>query len=184
MPPAVCRSNLGAARRANVLARLVARFSCWLTDRQTTPPTDPDAVHTTELPPPPAALIDDNPSELLWPQFRRYGPGMPGLTQETASDWVIRSDLGCVVGGARVHVEALPEPLVSIDVAIAPRHRRRGYATRLYEALVAAGIDVEAGSDTSLRYGTMTKLGYAFMVGRRAKKARLAEDEGSPAEAR
>lgn len=127
------------------------------------------------------ALIDDNRWDPLWRRFRTYGPGPPGVTQETDSDWVIRSEAGCVVGGARVHVEHVPEPLVSIDVAIDPRYRRRGYATRLYEALEAAGLPVEQGSHASMRYGTMTRLGYAFMVGRRAKKARTGESSSEPA---
>jgi GNAT superfamily N-acetyltransferase len=89
---------------------------------------------------------------------------------------VIRNDKGCVVGGARVHVNDNPEFPVSIDVAIDPRHRRKGYATRLYEALNEAGVDVELGSDTSMKFRTMTKMGYAFMVGRRTKKAQRGDE--------
>ena len=74
------------------------------------------------------------------------------------------------MGGARLYVNEYPEFPVSVDVAIDPRYRRRGYATRLYEALESAGIDIELGSDASMKMGTMTRLGYAFMVGRRAKR--------------
>lgn len=159
---------------ATLVARLWLRLRCWLVERRAiVPPRADDVEPSVEIPRPAAgALIDDNRWDPLWKQFRTYGPGRPGVTQVTHSDWVIRCELGCVVGGARVHVVDVPDLLVSIDVAIDPRYRRRGYATRLYQALEAAGIDVEAGSDSSMRYGTMTRLGYAFMVGRRAKKAR------------
>jgi len=116
-------------------------------------------------------LIDDNPFEPLWRHFRQYGKGQPGVTQETDSDWVIRDARGKVVGGV-VADQIAPGHPVSLDVAIDPWHRRQGYATQLYQALAAAGIDEEAGSDASLRRGTMTYLGYAFMVGRRRKTKR------------
>jgi GNAT superfamily N-acetyltransferase len=59
--------------------------------------------------------------------------------------------------------------LISLDVEVDPAHQRKGYATRLYAAASAAGIDVEKGSRTSLATGSMTPLGYAFFAGRRAK---------------
>ena len=118
-------------------------------------------------------LIPDNEEDPLWVQMRkRYGPGRPGVARESAVDWVIRTDSGCVAGGARVYVDDDPEFPPSLDVGIDPRYRRRGYASRIYEAIRAAGIDTEAGSDASLLFGTMTRLGYAFMVGRRSKAER------------
>lgn len=59
--------------------------------------------------------------------------------------------------------------LISLDVEVDAAHRRQGFATRLYAAANAAGIDVEKGSRTSLATGLMTPLGYAFFAGRRAK---------------
>lgn len=154
------------------VARMWRRLRCWVAERRTVAALGADDIDPrVALPRAPAgALIEDNRWDPLWRQFRSYGPGRLGVTQETDSDWVVRTALGCVAGGARVYVEHVPELLVSIDVAVDPRYRRRGYATRLYEALEAAGVDVEAGSDASIRYRTMTRLGYAFMVGRRAKK--------------
>ena len=121
-------------------------------------------------------LIPDNEREPLWPQFRRYGRGPRGVTQERRDDWVVRDGRGCVVGGARV-VALGPGRPHSIDVAVDPRKRRKGHATQLYRALTVAGIDVERSSDTSMRYGTMTALGYAFMVGRRRSLPRQTGDD-------
>jgi GNAT superfamily N-acetyltransferase len=73
---------------------------------------------------------------------------------------------GVYVGpGRRVYANDTPEYPVCPDVAVDLRYRRRGYATRLYEAMEEAGLDIETGSDTSLRFGTMTRMGYAFYGG-------------------
>ncbi len=92
-----------------------------------------------------------------------------GGRPETATYWVIRDKWGRVIGGAKA--VAVDDSMIALDVEVAVEHRRRGHATRLYEAIAAAGIDVEAGSDTSLEFGRMTPLGYAFCVGRRRKHA-------------
>jgi GNAT superfamily N-acetyltransferase len=157
------------------MTSVLARLRCWIEESRLPTPVDPEAIDldvaiSQKVEP---GLIADNDLSSLWVMLRnRYGPGDPGITQESSSDWIIRTDRGCVAGGVVVHAndgDGLPP---SIDVAIDPRYRRRGYATRVYEAIRAAGIDVEAGSDASMRFGTMTKLGYAFMVGRR-RKARV-----------
>jgi GNAT superfamily N-acetyltransferase len=137
-------------------------------------PADPEDVDPLLAIPPEIErqLIPDNLEQALCVLLRRrYRPGQPGVTRETETDWIIRSDRGCVAGGAIVHANEGNGLPVSIDVAIDPRYRRRGFATRLYEAVAQAGIDVESGSDASIRFGTMTRMGYAFMVGRRQKAA-------------
>lgn len=102
--------------------------------------------------------------ESLW----SFGRGRPGITRETDIYWVLRDRRGRIIGGAKADV--IDEDLVALDVEVVPEHRRRGHATRLYLAIQDAGIDVEAASDTSLREGFMTPLGYAFQVGRRRKR--------------
>lgn len=97
-----------------------------------------------------------------------YGKGPPGITRENEFTWVARDEKGRVIGGARAHADFSP-PL--LDVEVVPEQRRKGWATRLYAEIAAVGIDVEAGSDRSLADGLLTPLGYAFQVGRRAKKA-------------
>ena len=94
-----------------------------------------------------------------------FGRGRPGITRETEIIWVVRDRWGRIVGGAK----AIDHDPPVLDVEIHPRHRRKGHATALYEAMKAAGIDVEAGSDASLRDRLLTPLGYAFQDGRRAK---------------
>jgi GNAT superfamily N-acetyltransferase len=152
---------------------LIKRARCWWLERRLPYPTEPERLDADLVIPMETArqLIPDNPDRPLWVELRRaYGPGRPGVTRETATDWIIRSDAGCVVGGARVFLLDASGEAVSPDVAIDPRYRRKGYATRLYEAIAAAGVDIERGSDSSLRFGSMTRMGYAFMVGRRSKR--------------
>jgi GNAT superfamily N-acetyltransferase len=149
---------------------LASRIRCWAIERRLPPPADPEALDADlEIAPDVAAkLIRDNELQPLWQLLRRrFGPGAPGVRRETDFDWIIRTEHGCVAGGAIVYPNEGNGLPPSIDVAIDPRYRRRGYATKLYEAIAAAGIDVEAGSDGSMRFGTMTRMGYAFMVGRR-----------------
>jgi GNAT superfamily N-acetyltransferase len=98
-----------------------------------------------------------------WSQFLNYGNGPPGATEENPDIWVVRDRWGRPVGGARVFWGSLP----AIDIEIAPKFRRKGYATVLYEALSAAGFDTEVASDHALATGMLTPLGYAFMIGRR-----------------
>lgn len=107
-----------------------------------------------------------------WRQFLSYGEGRPGATEENENLWVIRDQRGRPVGGARVFAG----PPAAIDIEIAPGYRRKGYATALYEALAAAGFNTEAASDHALGAGLMTPFGYAFMIGRRRKRASLAPD--------
>lgn len=71
-----------------------------------------------------------------WSQFLNYGNGPPGATEENPDIWVVRDPWGRPVGGARVFWGSLP----AIDIEIAPKFRRKGYATVLYEALSAAGL--------------------------------------------
>lgn len=164
---------------------LLTRLRCWIVERRLTVPdaNDPALEVDDETA---RRLIPDNDLDPLWELFRsHYGPGEPGVTRETESHWIMRTDLGCVAGGAVVYPNEGRSLPPSIDVAIDPRYRRRGYATKLYEVIAAAGIDVEAGSDGSMRFGTMTRLGYAFMLGRRRARrgaldlpARIVDDDG------
>jgi GNAT superfamily N-acetyltransferase len=115
-----------------------------------------------------ANLIDDNAREPLCRYFcASYAKGKPGVTRETAREWVVRDPAGRVVGGVRAN-EIPGYPWV-LDVAVDRQYRRHGFATELYRALAAAGIDVEASSNAALRHGTMTALGYGFMIGRRRR---------------
>jgi GNAT superfamily N-acetyltransferase len=98
-------------------------------------------------------------------QVRGYGRGKPGITRETEVCWILRDRWGRIIGAAK----AIDGDPPALDIEISPEHRRKGHATRLYAAISAAGIDVEEGSDASLREGLMTPLGYAFQVGRRSK---------------
>ncbi len=136
-----------------------------------------------ELPPRPTApipleiacrLCPDNADEPLFAYLMAYGKGNPGVTQEREAWWVIRDDLGRVAGGAMVAAMG-PDHPVSIDVAVDPRRHAEGWASRLYEALDARGIDMEAGSAASLAHGTMTPDGYRFMRARRLQSDRDAE---------
>lgn len=113
-------------------------------------------------------LIADNEDEPLFPKLKAYGRGRPGVTRERDYWWVIRDDRGRVVGGAEV-ADLGPGHPASIDVAVDPARRSEGWATRLYEALARNGIDVEAGSSSSLAHCTMTADGYRFMRARRLK---------------
>ena len=115
----------------------------------------PDDVHLLT-----AGLQED------WREFLNCGNGPPGATEENEAIWVVRDERGRPVGGARV----VRGPPPAIDVEIAPRYRRRGYATALYQALNAAGFDTEGASDRAVATGMMTPLGYAFMAGRRRKR--------------
>lgn len=47
----------------------------------------------------------------------------------------------------------------------------------LYQALEAAGIDIEAGTAASLAHRTMAVEGYAFMRARRCRADRDAEEK-------
>lgn len=105
------------------------------------------------------------PLQPLMESLRSFGRGTPGITRESEIYWVVRDRWGRIIGGAKADV--VDADLVALDVEIAAQHRRQGHATRLYQAIQEAGIDVEAASDTSLREGLMTPLGYAFQVGRR-----------------
>ena len=101
-----------------------------------------------------------------WREFLNYGKGPPGARAVNGAIWVVRDERGKPVGGARV----FRGPPPTIDVEIAPRYRRRGYATVLYQALDAAGFDTEGASDRAVATGMMTPLGYAFMAGRGRKR--------------
>lgn len=139
---------------------------------------DPDAVDSVDVTPDGVDLLTNDLKD-AWRQFTLCGDGHPGATQENEYIWVIRDHKGRPVGGARVF--AGPPP--SIDVEIAPKHRRKGYATALYEALDASGFDTDGASDQALRTRMMTPLGYAFMVGRRRKRAASAGGAGEAASA-
>lgn len=128
---------------------------------------DPDSVDVgVDIPDGVRLLTGDLQEE--WQQFLHYGKGSPGARAETDDIWVVRDERGRPVGGARVFWGPPP----AIDVEIAPRHRRMGYATVLYEALNAAGFDTEGASDHAVATGMMTPLGYAFLDGRRRKRVR------------
>jgi len=89
-----------------------------------------------------ARLIPDNVDEPLFPKFKGYGKGRPGVTQEREVWWVIQDERGRVVGGAVVASIGPGHP-VSIDVAIDPARQGQGLGTALYAALEAAGIDMD-----------------------------------------
>lgn len=105
--------------------------------------------------------------EPLMTTLRTFGRGRPGITRETEIYWVVRDRRGRVIGGAKA--DNSDPRAIALDVEIAPAHRRQGLATRLFQAISAAGIDVEAASDYSLEQNLMTPLGYAFQVGRRRR---------------
>jgi GNAT superfamily N-acetyltransferase len=113
-------------------------------------------------------LHPDNADEPLFPKLRAYGMGRPGVTQERDEWWVIRDDRGRVAGGAMV-ADMGPDHPVSADVAVDPKRQNEGWASRLYEALEARGIDMEAGSVASLAHRTLTPDGYRFMRARRVR---------------
>jgi GNAT superfamily N-acetyltransferase len=104
----------------------------------------------------------------LLDELRHYGRGRPGIERVTEIYWVIRDRRGRIVAAAK----GIPDDPPVLDVEVDTAYRRRGYATMLYEAMEAAGVDVEAGSDASLREGLITPLGYAFQIGRRRKRGR------------
>ena len=114
-------------------------------------------------------LHPDNPHQPLFLKLRACGKGPPGVTQEREEWWVIRDERGRPVGGAKVG-NIGPDHPVSLDVAVDPGRQGEGWASRLYVALEAAGIDMEAGSEASLAHVTMTPDGYRFMRARRLKK--------------
>ncbi len=124
---------------------------------------------TTPIPPVVAArlLLDDGEHPLLL-DLLPFGSGAPGVTEEDYPYWVIRDAAGRVVGGAKVMRMPADHP-VSLDVAIVPDRQGEGWATTLYDELMAHGIDVEAGSSASLAHGTMTRDGYLFMRARRMR---------------
>ena len=126
-------------------------------------PQEPDSSFA--IPPEIEPLLHRGPLVPLMESLLVFGRGRPGITRETEIIWVVRDRWGRIVGGAKA---IDPDPPV-LDVEIDPRHRRKGHATALYEAIKAAGIDVETGSDGSLRDRLLTPLGYAFQAGRRAK---------------
>jgi GNAT superfamily N-acetyltransferase len=119
-------------------------------------------------------LIPDNEDEPLFPKFKRYGKGKPGVAQVEDEWWVIRDDRGRIVGGAIVGSIG-PDHPVSIDVAVDPQRQGQGYGTALYAALLAGDIDVEAGSAASLAHRSMTSRGCIFMRSRRLRNDPEAE---------
>lgn len=119
-------------------------------------------------------LSPDNAGNPLFPHLQRYGRGGPGFSHEGDEWWVIRDERGRVVGGAKVGWVG-PDHPVALDVAVDPRRRGERFATRLYEGLEHAGIDVEAASSASLAHRLMTPEGYVFMRARRLRKDPEAE---------
>jgi GNAT superfamily N-acetyltransferase len=97
----------------------------------------------------------------LMATLRMFGRGRPGITRETEIYWVVRDRRGRVIGGAKAD-DSIPRA-IAVDVEIAPHHRRQGHASRLYEAIAAAGIDVEAASDYSLEQKLMTSQRRAWL---------------------
>jgi len=133
------------------------------------PPADEAPQWDVELPPAIAArLYPDNTLDPLWPKARAFGRGIPGVTRENHMWWVIRDDRGRVVGGVRVATIGPGHP-PGLDVTVDPRRRRQGWASALYRAVEAAGVDLEAASDASLAHRAMTPLGFAFMLRRRQR---------------
>lgn len=98
------------------------------------------------------------------------------MTREEHEGWIVRDARGDVVGGSRVGDVGADHP-PALDVAVDPQRLREGFASTLYAALEAAGIDVESASTASLAHRTMTPLGYAFMLGRRLRSNPDAEAE-------
>lgn len=86
-------------------------------------------------------LIADNNADPLFPKFRRFGRGRPGVTREEHEWWVVGDELGRVVGGVRVSDVGSDHP-PALDVAVDPKRLRQGFASSLYLALEQAGIDV------------------------------------------
>jgi GNAT superfamily N-acetyltransferase len=115
-----------------------------------------------------ARLLRYDGDRPLYLDLLQFGDGLVGVTEEDYPYWVIRDVEGRVVGGAKVMRMPAGHP-VSLDVAIAPDRQGLGWATALYDALTARGIDVEAGSSASLAHGTMTLDGYLFMRARRLR---------------
>ncbi len=97
-------------------------------------------------------LIPDNDDEPLFPKFKEYGKGKPGVTQEREDWWVLRDDRGRVLGGAIVGSIG-PDHPVSIDVAIDPARQGRGFGTALYAALEALASTWRRGRPRPLLIG-------------------------------
>ena len=147
------------------LGRVLGRLRCRESTRTATALRRPVAA----IPPAIASRLGpDNLDDPLFPKAKRFGRGVPGVTQEDEVWWVIRDERGRVVGGAMVDSMG-PDHPVSIDVAVDPSRQGRGFGTALYAALAQAGIDVEAASAASLAHRTMTPLGYVFMRSRRRR---------------
>jgi GNAT superfamily N-acetyltransferase len=149
--------------------RLLARWLVRRLTRRPPPPLPSEQLDEDFVVPPEIAphllRIQLDP---LMATLRTFGRGRPGITRETEIYWVVRDRRGRVIGGAKA--DANVPRAIALDVEIAPAHRRQGHASRLYEAIAATGIDVEAASDYSLEQRLMTPLGYAFQVGRRHKQ--------------
>lgn len=115
-----------------------------------------------------ARLLRHDGDRPLYLDLLQFGNGPVGVTEEEYPYWVIRDAEGRVVGGAKVMRMPAGHP-VSVDVAVAPDRQGEGWATALYDALAARGIDVEAGSSASLAHRAMTRDGYLFMRARRLR---------------
>ncbi len=135
------------------------------------------AVERPAAPIPDAVAVRLLRGEDEWPlarDLRRFKRGSEGVSREEYPFWVIRDSEGRVVGGAKVMLMSDGHP-VSLDVAVLPERQGEGWATLLYEGLVAHGFDVEAGSSASLAHRTMSREGYLFMRARRLRTDRDAE---------
>jgi GNAT superfamily N-acetyltransferase len=149
--------------------RLATRWLVRLLTRRPSPPLPSEQLDGDfVIPPEIAPHLLRTELDPLMATLRSFGRGPPGVSRETEIYWVVRDRGGRVVGGAKAD-SSVPRA-IALDIEIAPHHRRQGHATRLYEAIAAAGIDVEAASDYSLEHNLMTPLGYAFQVGRRRKR--------------
>lgn len=133
------------------------------------PPEEPDPDF--EIPPEVNCRLLRRSLIPLMATLASFGKGKPGITRETEVYWVLRDDRGRVIGGAMASDD--PEDDPALDIEVVREHRRQGHGTRLVEAITAAGIDYEKGSDASLEREILTPLGYAFQVGRRAKRREL-----------
>ena len=98
----------------------------WFAGRQRT--AKPRRTHGGVPPEIACRLISEDKGRALYRYLRAYGKGRPGVTQEREEWWIVRDELGRVVGGAMVGLIGDEHP-VSIDVAIDPARQREGWAT-------------------------------------------------------
>jgi len=116
----------------------------------------------------------------VWEDVSKFIPrrGEAGVRahsrDESGADIVAYDERGHLVGVLSLIFtdDELPSSTIAGQwVVVRDDARRRGWASKLYQYAHSVGIEVESGSDLSLSSGDMTRDGYDFMIGRRAKRS-------------